>query len=89
MQISSIRIKKAENEGRVLAYVGLVADNAIAIHNIRIVKGDDKNFIAFPSIKKFDKETNESHYSDIVHPLNSETRKIFEDAIFAEYNKLD
>ena len=89
MQISNIRIRKAENEGKVLAYVGLVIDNAIVIHNIRIVKNEDKMFIAFPSIKKFDKETNESHYQDIVHPLNADVRKTFEDKIFEEYNKVD
>jgi len=89
MNITNIRVTKAESaNGKLIGYADITLNNAIAIHGIKIIKGDEKNFIAFPSIKSFNRETGESSYHDIVHPVNQETRSKFEDAIFAEFDKL-
>ena len=81
MNITGVRITKVEGRSeRLLGYADVTIDNMIAIHSIKIIRGDEKNFIAFPSIKKTD-----GTYSDIVHPINQTTRKIFEDAILKEY----
>ena len=60
----------------------VLLDDCFVIRDIRIIEGKDGLFIAMPSRKNADGE-----YHDIAHPINAETRKIFEDAIFAEYNK--
>lgn len=89
MNITNIRVTKSESENsKLLAYVDVTIDNAIAIHDIRVIKGDTKNFIAFPNKKRFDKESGENKYEDLVHPINTETRKTFEDKILEEFNKL-
>ena len=35
------------------------------------------------------RKTPTGDYKDIVHPINPDVRKMFEDAIFEEYNKED
>lgn len=87
MKVTSVTIKKSENEGRLLGHADVVVDNALAIHNLKIIQGNDGLFVAFPNTKKVNKEDGNIQYFDIVHPVNSETRKIFVDAILEEFNK--
>ena len=83
MQITIVTIKKIEKENsRLKGYCSLVIDNSIAINDIKIITGDKGLFVAMPSRK-----TATGGSRDIAHPINSETRKLFEDAIFEEYNK--
>ena len=85
MEITSVKIRKVERENsRIKGIASVVVDNAIAIHDIRIIEGDNGLFIAMPS-----KKTPVGEYRDIVHPINPDARKMFEDAIFEEYNKKD
>lgn len=89
MNITSVKITKAESSnGKLLAYADVTLNDCIAIHGIRIIKGDNKDFIAFPSVRRTNKEENGFVYSDIVHPLNQDTRAKFEEAIFNELNKI-
>ena len=82
MKVEVKSLKKEEKEGSKLkGYAEIVIDNNIAIHNIKIIQGKEKLFIAMPSIKKEDK------YFDIVHPINNETREIIETAILNEFTR--
>lgn len=81
MEITKVKVTKSEgNNSKLLAYVDVTVDDSIAIHGIKVIQGDEKIFIAFPSVRKSD-----GAYSDIVHPINSKVRKSFEDAILSEY----
>ena len=40
MEISDIKIRKTMHEGRLRALVSITIDNAIAVHEIKIVQGD-------------------------------------------------
>ena len=83
MKITSVNVRKIEKEGsRMKGRASVLIDDGLAIHNIRIIEGKDGLFIAMPSRKNADGE-----YHDIAHPINAETRKMFEDAIFEAYNK--
>ena len=83
MQITSVTVRKIEKEGsRMKGIASILLDDSFAIHDIRIIEGDNGLFIAMPSRKNA-----EGEYHDIAHPINSETRKMFEDAIFEAYNK--
>ena len=81
MQITDIRIRKNSKEGTLKALASIVLDDAIVIHNIKVLEGKNGLFIAMPS-RKSDKG-----YIDFVHPINTEARKLLQDAILAEYNK--
>lgn len=83
MKITNVVIKKVEKEdSRLKGMASVTVDNCIAIHNIRIIDGDRGLFIAMPS-----KKVEDGKFVDIVHPINSETRKIFEEVIISKYNE--
>lgn len=81
MEITSVVIKRNDKEGTLKALATIIIDDAIAIHNIKLIEGEKGMFMAMPS-RKSDKG-----FIDFVHPINTETRKMMQDAILAEYNK--
>lgn len=84
MEITSVKIRKVEREGsRLKGFASVVVDNAIAIHDIRVLEGDNGLFIAMPSRKTV------SDFKDTVHPINQEVRTMFEKAIFDAYEKAE
>lgn len=85
MEITNVKVFKTTAEDtKMKGYATVTLDDCFVIRNLRIIQGEERLFVAMPSRKKADGE-----YEDIVHPTNSETRKMFEDKILAEYNKLD
>ncbi|MGN0619319.1 MAG: SpoVG family protein [Ruminiclostridium sp.] len=80
MNISDIRIRKIIDEGRLKAVVSMTVDDAIAVHDIKIVQGDERIFVAMPSRKD---ET--GVFRDIIHPISPEARGIIENSIIAAY----
>lgn len=81
MEITSVIIKRNDKEGALKALATIIIDDAIAIHNIKLIEGEKGMFMAMPS-RKSDKG-----FIDFVHPINTETRKMMQDAILAEYHK--
>jgi len=83
MQITSVNVKKIDKEeSRMKGIASVLIDDCFAVRDIRIIEGNDGLFIAMPSRKNA-----EGEYHDIAHPINAETRKMFEDAIFEAYNQ--
>ena len=83
MEITSVKIRKVERENsRMKGIASVVVDNAIAIHDIRIIEGENGLFIAMPSRK-----IPTGEFKDIAHPINQEVRAMFQKAIFDEYEK--
>ena len=82
MNISDVIIRKTFNEGYVRAVVSIILNNSLAIHNIRIIQGANRLFIAMPS-RKGDNEI----FRDIIHPINAFTRADFEDSILNAYEQ--
>ena len=79
MQITSVSVHKIEKEGsKMKGIASVLIDDSFAI------EGNNGLFIAMPSRK-----TATGDYRDIAHPINQDVRKIFEEAIFAEYNKCE
>ena len=85
MEITSVKIRKVERENsRMKGIASVVVDNAIAIHDIRIIEGDNGLFIAMPSRKASDGE-----YRDIAHPINSDTRSMIQTLILQKYEETE
>ena len=85
MEITSVKIRKVERENsRMKGIASVVVDNAIAIHDIRIIEGDNGLFIAMPS-----RQTSTGGYRDIAHPINTETRQMYEKEILDAYEKAE
>ncbi|MBQ3415008.1 MAG: septation regulator SpoVG [Clostridia bacterium] len=81
MQITDVRLRKVNSENRMKAVASVTFDNEFAVHDIKVIEGPDGLFIAMPSRK-----IPSGDFRDIAHPINAETRKKIEDAIFEKYN---
>ena len=85
MKITSVNVRKIEKEGsRMKGIASVLLDDSFAVHDIRVIDGDNGLFIAMPSRK-----TSAGGYRDIAHPINPEVRAMFEDAIIDAYNNAE
>ena len=85
MKITSVNVRKIDKEGsRMKGIASVLLDDSFAVHDIRIIEGDNGLFIAMPSRK-----TATGGYRDIAHPINPEVRAMFEEAIIDAYNKAE
>ncbi|MFR5730969.1 MAG: septation regulator SpoVG [Clostridium sp.] len=76
MQITDVRVRKIEKEGKMKAIVSITIDNEFVVHDIKVIEGEKGLFIAMPSRKAADGE-----YRDIAHPINSGTRDMIQSVI--------
>ena len=85
MKITSVNVRKIEKEGsRMKGIASVLLDDCFAVHDIRIIEGDNGLFIAMPSRK-----TATGGYRDIAHPINPEVRAMFEEAILEAYKNAE
>ncbi|MCK9217788.1 MAG: septation regulator SpoVG [Firmicutes bacterium] len=83
MDITDVRIRKINTEGKMKAVVSVTFDNEFVVHDIKVIEGQENLFIAMPSRK-----TPDGEFKDIAHPINSPTRERIQTAILAEYEKV-
>ncbi len=81
MQITELRIRKVEGEGKLRAYVTVTFDDCFVVHNVKIIEGKNGLFIAMPSRK-----TANGEYKDVAHPISPDFRNSLQDKILEEYN---
>ena len=82
MQITDVRIRKVEKEGKMKAVVSITIDEEFVVHDIKVIEGQKGLFIAMPSRKAADGE-----YRDIAHPINSDTRDRIQRLILERYQE--
>ena len=82
MQITDVRIRKVEKEGKMKAIVSITIDDEFVVHDIKVIDGEKGLFIAMPSRKAADGE-----YRDIAHPINQSARERIQNLILDEYEK--
>ncbi len=81
MQITDVRVRKVEKEGKLKAVVSITIDDEFVVHDIKVIDGEKGLFIAMPSRRASDGE-----YRDIAHPINSGTREQLQDLILERYH---
>ena len=80
MNITDVRIRKIDKEGKMKAIVSITIDDEFVVHDIKIIDGEKGLFIAMPSRLASDGE-----YKDIAHPINSATRESLQKLILEKY----
>jgi stage V sporulation protein G len=83
MNITQVKVSKTQESGRMKAVASVTFDNEIAVHDIKVIDGPERLFLAMPSRKAAD-----GTYRDIVHPINAEARSILERAILEKYREV-
>lgn len=82
MEITEVKVFPIQEE-KLKAFVSIVFDHCFMVNDIKIIQGKDGLFISMPSRKKKNGE-----FKDVAHPLNNETRRMIEDRILVEYNRV-
>ncbi len=80
MKITKVVVRKVEKENsRIKGIASAILDNCFAVHDIRIIEGEKGLFIAMPSKK------HAGTFRDVAHPVDPETRSMFENKIIEAY----
>ncbi len=83
IEITDVRIRLVSKpDSKFKAVASFTINNAIVVHDVKIIEGKNGCFIAMPS-----KQRPEGERKDVVHPLNTETRNLLSSVILAEYEK--
>lgn len=83
MKITSVSVKKVEKEdSRMKGIATIILDDQFAVHDIRIIEGDNGLFTAMPSRK-----TATGGYRDVAHPITPAARNMIEKAILDAYKE--
>ncbi len=84
MEITDIRIKKVAGDGKMKAVASITFDNAFAVHDVKVIDGPEKLFVAMPS-----RRTPDGEYRDIAHPINSDMRSLIENKVLSAYDAIE
>ena len=82
MNITDVRVRKVNVEGKMRAIVSVTLDNEFVVHDIKVIEGENGLFIAMPS-----KKGNNGEYRDIAHPINSASREKIQQLILEAYQR--
>lgn len=80
MQITNISILPKTDCGKLVGIAHVTFDNELAVHDIKIIKTNDKIFVGMPS-----KRNNQGVFQDYIHPINTTFRQYLSDAILDKY----
>lgn len=84
MEITNIKIKKFDTEGKMRAIASITIDDCFAIHDVKVIENNDKIFVAMPN-----KRLKDGTFKDVAHPINAETRLAIENAVIEAYNNAE
>lgn len=82
MEISGIKIRKITNIGRLRGIVSVTFDDVLAVHDIKVVRGERRLFAAMPS-----RRDENGIYRDIVHPITATARADIENRILRAFEE--
>ncbi len=80
MELTDIRVRKVQDQGKLRAYVTVTFDSCFVVHNVKIIEGEESLFIAMPS-----RRTKSGEYKDVAHPINAEFRSVMQKSILDAY----
>ncbi len=83
MEVTDVRLRRVNTEGRMRAIASITIDNEFVVHDIRVIDGNNGMFVAMPS-----KRTPDGEFRDIAHPISSVTREKIQSAVLSEYERV-
>ena len=82
MEVTEVRLRRVNSEGRMRAIASITFDEEFVVHDIRVIDGNNGLFVAMPS-----KRTTDGEFRDIAHPINSSTRAKIQEAVLEEFRR--
>jgi stage V sporulation protein G len=82
MNITDIKIRKIFTEGKVRAVVSIILDGDFAVHDLKVIEGVERLFVAMPN-----RRSEDGRFQDIVHPISTEARTQLEAVVLQKYKE--
>ena len=80
MKVTSVKVRKTfDTAGALKAIVSVTLDDALAIHDIKVVEVNGRTIVTMPAVKG-----NDGEFRDIIHPINSQLRTELSNAVLEE-----
>ena len=80
MKISEVKIRKILENGPLCAIASVTFDGEFAVHDVKVIRANGKEFVVMPSRKNQD-----GSFRDIAHPITSEFRRELEEKVLASF----
>jgi stage V sporulation protein G len=80
MNITDIKIRRTYQDARLKALVSVTLEGEFAVHDIKVIEGPDRYFVAMPSRKD-----DNGVFRDICHPITPQARGQLEQEILEAY----
>lgn len=80
MNITDIKVRRLFEDNKLKALISITIDNAFAVHDIKVINGSERLFVAMPSRKD-----ESGAFRDVAHPITAEARTELEEAILNVY----
>jgi Uncharacterized protein, involved in the regulation of septum location len=82
MNITDIKIRKIFTEGKVRAVVSIILDGDFAVHDLKVIEGVERLFVAMPN-----RRSEDGRFQDIVHPISTDARTQLESVVLEKYRE--
>lgn len=82
MEVTDVRIRKINRDGKMKAIVSITLNEQFVVHDVRVIEGNNGLFVAMPS-----KRTPDGEFKDIAHPITSQTREVIQTAVLTAYDE--
>ncbi|SMB86545.1 stage V sporulation protein G [Desulfonispora thiosulfatigenes DSM 11270] len=80
MNVTDVRIRKINADGKMKAIVSVTIDDAFVVHDVKVVEGQKGLFVAMPS-----KRMPDGDFRDVAHPISSDAREVIQNAVLEAY----
>lgn len=83
MEITNVRVRRVKSDGKLKGVASVTFDDVFAVHDIKIIEGQDHLFVSMPARK-----TPDGEFKDIAHPVVSEFRAKLHQIVLDAFNAL-
>lgn len=83
MQVTDVRIRRVNQDGKMKAVCSVTFDDAFVVHDVKVVEGQNGLFVAMPS-----RRTPGGEFRDVAHPISSSAREIIQSAVLKAYEEM-
>jgi stage V sporulation protein G len=83
MNITDVKIRALVNDAsRVKAVASITLDGDFAVHDLKVIQGVERLFVAMPN-----RRSEDGRFQDIAHPIGQEARNQIEVAVLDAYRE--
>jgi len=83
LKITDVRVRLFQNEeSKLKAVASITIDECFVVHDIKVLEGNQGNYVRMPSRKTADGES-----KDVAHPINTPTREMISKLVLDKYEE--